>query len=77
MSLAVFGVVYWREKSDSSAGKRTWDLSIRLPVLYLLNYWRIHASPSKQQSLSSDYIYIYVHQPSGSDLTCGRRFCLQ
>ena len=44
-------------KSDSSAGKRTQDLLIKLWVLYLLSYQGIYASPSKQQSLSSDYIY--------------------
>ena len=65
------------KKSDSSAGERTQDLLIKFRVLYQLSYWEIHASPSKQQSLSSDYKCFFVYAPDlqvDNLLTCGRRF---
>ena len=75
--------VVWREKIDSSAGKRTQGLSIKLWVLYQLSYQGIHVSPSKQLSHNIMTIWswapvaLYMHQPPGGDFTCGRRVHLQ
>ena len=40
-------IVLCLEKKDqnSSAGKQTQDLSIKLQVLYQLSYWGIHVFP--------------------------------
>ena len=62
MSLTVW--CHSEKKSDSSTRKRTRDLSIKLQVLYLLSYWGICDFPSKQQSPSGDYTYIYVFAPT-------------
>ena len=57
MSLIVW---CWREKIDSSAGKQTWDLSIKLRVLYQLSYQGIHALPPNKSP--SGYYMCFVHQ---------------
>ena len=79
-SLVLFGE---RKKIDSSAGKQTRDLSIKLWVLYQLSSQGIHVSPSKQLSHNIMTIWswapvaLYMHQPPGGDFTCGRRVHLQ
>ena len=57
------GVVLGK-KSNSSARKQTWDLLVKLRVLYLVSYWGTHAfSPNN----SHHSVTIYMNQPAGGD----------
>ena len=55
-------VLFWREKKiESSGGKWTQDLSIKLWVLYLLSYWGGGVPCfSLQTTVTIQWLYIYI-----------------